>query len=66
MAVFPNPVRRVQQLTVVSRSAGDFTLQVISNSGALFFSQHYSQAKKQALTIPVPQQWIAGLYYCGW
>lgn len=63
MTVFPNPVRRVQRLTVVSRSADNFTLQVISNSGALLFSQHYSQAKKQALTIPVPQQWTAGLYY---
>ncbi len=63
MAVFPNPVTHAKCLTVISKKATDFILQVFNDSGELLLSNYYSASKKLSVQLPVTPRWGTGIFY---
>lgn len=62
-SVAPNPVRRHQQFTLVSKESGSYTIQVLNNSGVVVFVQYYKEAKGVSQYITAQSVWIPGMYY---
>lgn len=61
--LYPNPVRRGQQLTLNAKDWDEFTAQVISATGDVLFTQHYAASKGNPQQIAVPSNWLPGIYY---
>jgi hypothetical protein len=62
VSVYPNPVRHGQQLTVTAKGVEDYTIEILSGSGQLLFTQVYT-AKEMKPEIPIPAHWAGGLYF---
>jgi hypothetical protein len=62
-SVYPNPVQKGRQLTVTTKELNDYTLQVISGSGAVLYTQSYYNAKGVPQQVAVLPNWASGLYY---
>lgn len=62
-SVAPNPVRRLQQFTVMSKELDAYTVQVLNNNGAVVYVQYYKAAKGVKQSITAQSGWIPGMYY---
>ncbi|MDR6337234.1 hypothetical protein HNQ91_000256 [Filimonas zeae] len=62
-SVTPNPVRRSQQFILQSKEADNYTVQIVSNSGAVVYVQYFKSARDARQFITVQSSWMPGMYY---
>jgi hypothetical protein len=61
--VYPNPVRKGQQFTIMAKETDTYTVQVVNGNGLLLFSQRYTASKGIKQPVNVPADWVGGMYY---
>lgn len=61
--IFPNPVQKGSSVKLEIKNAGDYSIQVLDNSGKLVLIKNFTAGAKAITEIILPSSLTSGIYY---